>query len=268
MLDENVYVYLAAIPHFMKVTLQILILSIFIFILSCNKLENKKTLLLASQKFNDLNKIDREFKIYSDSTFQFIETIKEDNHEKVEQWNGQVKIERDTVKFFPFKLYYNQSETAVLKNGFIEFIDGENPDRMKVEKTSLEMSKKIDFSRLIDIAVFTFYKNSHNQEFEKNLTNYDLNTKELNKINTIFETEFKKNNKLKDYKEYLKQFVAVKNNNNEILIQAHFFCKEAYLKEIFEYYEISMKDGRNCNVYLEYNLTKEKINFINIAGLA
>ncbi|QQV03593.1 MULTISPECIES: hypothetical protein [Chryseobacterium] len=48
----------------------------------------------------------------------------------------------------------------------------------------------------------------------------------------------------------------------------HFFCKNRFLTETYLYQEISMMDGGNCNVYIELNLTTEKLISINIAGMA
>ena len=254
--------------HFMKITPLIFLLFCSTIIFSCNKVEKNETLLVASQKFNDLDTIHKEFKIYADSSFQFEKIVKEIDHESQEKWTGNVKIYNDTIKFEPFALKYNRSETAVLKNGFIEFIDGEEPDRMKIEKSSLSSIKNIDFSNFSKIAVFTFYKKFHPLQDEKNLVNYDLKTEELQKIESILKIEFRKNKKLRNYDDYLKQISAVKNLKNEIIIKAHFFCESPHIIESFEYYETGMMDGGNCNVYLELNFTSKEINFINIAGIA
>ncbi|MDQ0477061.1 hypothetical protein [Chryseobacterium sp. MDT2-18] len=259
--------------HFTKTALKTIFAILSLNFIGCYKYENntgpkKEALLFATQNFNDLNKLERTLKIYSDSTFIFNEILNEPNHSKNETFKGFIKIKKDTLKFFPFELEYNNAETAVLKNGFVKFIDGKYPDRMKIEKTSLSTLKNIDFSKLPNLAVFTYYKNFHTLDSEKDLSNYDLSTEEVEKINVIFKTEFKKNNKLKNYDHYLKQIVAVRNSKNEILIKAHIFCKNSNLAESYEYYETSMMDGGNCNVYLELNLTTGKFNFINIAGLA
>jgi hypothetical protein len=261
------------IRHFMKIVIQTTFLVILSIFSSCSKfeksqIEQKKVLLTATQNFYDVNEIKRTFIIYSDSTYLFTENLKEINHSKIENFEGTVQIEKDSIKFHPFKFNFNKSETAVLKNGFIEFVDGEFPDRMKIAKTTLDVKNNLDINKFPNYSVFTFYKKFNNQEWQKDFSNYDLNTQELSKIDQIFKKEFSKNQKLRNFNDYLKQIVAVKNNENQILIQAKFFCKESPLTEGYQYYEMRMHDGGNCNVYFELNLTTEKFNVINIAGIA
>ncbi|WP_131667056.1 hypothetical protein [Chryseobacterium taiwanense] len=252
----------------MKIVLQLISISFLMLISNCSKHENKPPLLVASQKFYDLNKTDILFTIYNDSTYFVNKTTTEINENKIEKWKGKLKIKKDTIKFYPNELTYNNSKTAILKNGFVEFIDGDYPERMKIRRTSLLVKNNIDFKNLNNYAVFTFYKKYHNSFREKDLSNYELSTKELFKIDSIFKNEFNSNKDLEKYSDYLKQIVAVKNIKNEIIIQAHFYCKSKFLSESYMYYETSMMDGGNCNIYIELNLTTGKFNFINIAGIA
>lgn len=257
----------------MRTVLKTLFSIILLNFIGCDKIEkkssiDKKTLLIATQNFNDLNEIKKTFKIFSDSSFTFTEYVKDVNHSKNESFEGFVKIDNDTIKFSPFEFDFNNAETAVLKNGFIEFIDGEYPDRMKIEKTNLSVKNNFDLNKFPNYSIFTFYKKFNKQDWQKDYSNYDLNNQDLRKIDQIFKNEFSNNKKLKNFDEYLKQIISVKNSKNEILIQAHFFCKTPHLLESFQYYETSMMDGGNCNVYIELNLTTGKFNFINIAGIA
>ncbi len=254
----------------MKTVTSFFSLLFFILFLSCNKneMEGKIPLLVASQEFNDLNKLKKEFIVYSDSTYIFKEEYSETNHNRAERWEGKLEINNNIIKFIPFPLGYNGSETAVLKNGFVEFADGKYPDRMKIVQTSLSVKNNIDLENFKDYSVFTFYNNHHNLTWKKEVSNYDINTNELIKIDSVLKKEFETNKKLKKYNNYLKQIVAVKNSKNEILILTHFFCKNKSLTETYQYHEISMMDGGNCNVYIELNLTTGKLISINIAGIA
>lgn len=251
----------------MNNVIQIFLLIFLVAFSSCNKIEDKTPLLTASQNFNDLNYVKRVLTIYKDSSYVFIETKNEVNHNKIEKWEGNLKIKKDTITF-PLGLDYNKSETAVLKNGFIEFLDGEYPDRMKISQTSLLVKNNINLKKINNYAVFTFYKNHHNSAWEKDFSNYDLNTAELLQIDSIFKEEFKNNKKVRKYSDYLKQILAVRNSKNEIIVQSHFFCKTKSLLESYEYYETNMMDGGDCNVYIELNLTTKRITFVKIAGLA
>ena len=209
--------------HFMKTVLNIIFATILLIFLSCNKNEKsikseKKTLLIATQNFNDLIEIKRTFKIFSDSTFTFTESLKEPNHSKSETFYGFVKISEDSIKFFPFELDFNNAETAVLKNGFLEFIDGENPGRMKIEKTNLNVKNNIDLNKFPNYAIFTFYKNFNKQDWQKDYSNYDINNNDLIQIDKIFKNEFSTNKKLRNFNEYLKQIVAVRNRDRKSVV--------------------------------------------------
>lgn len=252
----------------MKINL-ILILILF---LSCNKYENqsrkinpKETLLIAKQNLDDFSRISRTFTIFSDSTYTFKEIIKETNHSREESFEGFLKIKDDTLKFFPFEFDYNEAETAVLKNGFIEFVDGQEPFRMKIEKTSLRVKNKIDFKTFKDYAVFTDYAKFENDGIYKSI---DLNSNDLKKIESILKNEFQKNKSLRKYSDYLKQVTSLKNEKNEAIIGINCYCKNSHTVESFQFYKIGMRDGGNCNVYIRLNLTTEKIELLNIAGLA
>lgn len=247
----------------------LIILTLF---LSCHKLENKsnkkiqkETLLIAKQELSDFRKINRTFAIFSDSSYTFKEIIKDVNYSKEENFKGILKIKNDTIIFFPFELDYNEAETAVLKNGFIEFVDGEQPERMKIEKTSLKINNQIDFKNFKDYAVFTDYKKFDSDNRNKSI---DLTTNDLKKIETILKIEFQKNKRLRKYSDYLKQITSLKNEKNEAIIGIHCYCKNSHRLDSFQFYKIGMKDGGNCNVFIRLNLTTGKIELVNIAGLA
>lgn len=248
-----------------------LILILFLF-LSCNKSQNqsnkinqKDTLLIAKQNFDDFRKINRTFTIFSDSTYTFKQIIKDVNYSKEENFEGILKIKNDTIKFFPFELSYNEAETAVLKNGFIEFTDGESPERMKIEKTSLNFINLIDFKNFKDYAVFTDYKKFDSDNRNRSV---DLTTDDLKKIESILKTEFNKNERLRKYSDYLKQITSTRNDKDEAIVSIYLYCKSSNKLDIYQFYKIGMEDGGNCNVYIRLNLTTEKIELVNIAGLA
>ncbi len=230
--------------------------------------QEKETVLIANQKFTDLNKIHRIFKIYKDSSYIYTEIINELNHNKTESWRGKVQISNDTIKFLPFRLNYNRSETAILKNGFIEFIDGDYFHRMKIVRTNLKVKNLIDFKNFQDYSVFTFHKSANNLHSQKSFTNYDLTSNELNKIDILLKQVFSQNNKLRKFSDYIKQLEAVKNANNDKIIFIRCFCKGKSLQERYQYFLTTMHDGGNCNIYIELNLTTGKIEIMNIAGLA
>ena len=260
--------------HFMKAVIRVKLIVFLLVLLGCNKSEQtpikpeKKIILLATQQFSELIKIERTFTVFEDSTYLFTENIVDINHTKIENWEGKMQILNDTLKFFPFSLGYNRSKTAVLKNGFIEFFNGEFPDRMKIERTSLVVKHLINIENFKDYSVFTFYKNSHNLSHEKDFTNLDLTTEKLAKIDVILKQTFKENRGLRNFEEYYKQIESVKNKKGENIIFIHSFCKDGHQMEYYKYYLTSMCDGGNCNVFLQINLTTGKIEVLKIGGMA
>lgn len=258
----------------MKIFRIVSVIIISFITLSCDKNANaplqnqKEEIFLSTQKFSDLNKIDRSFKIFKDSSYVFTEIVDEPNHKRTEIWEGEVKIKNDTIKFHPFKLDYNNTETAVLKNGFIEFSDGEYADRMKIEKSNLRVENLIDFKTFEDYAVFTFYEKFNDLPSQKDFKNHDLTTKDLLKIDTILKQEFSKNNKLKPFSKYYKQIESVQNKKGDNIVFINFYCKVKHLRESFQYYQSSMMDGGSCNIFIQLNLTTGKIEVFNLAGMA
>ena len=61
-------------------------------------MSSKKKIFLSIQKFSDLNKIDRTFKILSDSSYVFTETIDEANHKKTAFCLSKVRFFVDMIK--------------------------------------------------------------------------------------------------------------------------------------------------------------------------
>lgn len=254
----------------MRVVKQIACILLVSMTFSCTKYSEKiekKALLIATQKFSTLNEVDRMFEIYDDSSYVFKEIINDLDYNKIEVFKGIVKINNDTIEFFPSRLKYNNAEKAILKNGFVEFIDVKQSNKLKIEKTTLSVKNNIDFNEFKDYAVFTLDSRFHTFLDEKNSLNYDLNKEELKKIDGIIKTEITKNDKLRSYDNYLKQLNASINKENEVIVFAHLFCKDDDLLERFQYFEISINDGGNCNVYIQLNLSTEKIEKINIAGV-
>ena len=107
----------------MKILIQITLMTFLLFFSNCSKLDRKnhkqkETLLIATQNFNNIKEVKRTLTIFSDSTYTFIENLREPNHNKDETFEGLVKINKDSIKFHPFELYFNKAETAVLKNAY------------------------------------------------------------------------------------------------------------------------------------------------------
>lgn len=244
---------------------------VMLLLSSCNKTNDSpksRTLLVAIQRLSDIIKVEKIFKIYGDSSYIFTEMITEFDHKKTESWEGVVRIHNDTIKFFPSRLGYNHGEIAVLKNGFIELINAEHFDKLKIQQTSLFVKNRIDFANFKDYAVFTAQIDIYHSRNKQNFQNYDLTTKELAQIDTILKQDFQKNPNLREFSNYIKQVEAVRNTQGNILAFIHCFCKNTHRDDRYQYYPISIMDGGNCNVFIKLNLSTRKIETLTIAGEA
>lgn len=206
-----------------------------------------------------------KFELYSDSSYNFTNITKSPNYEKTEKFNGFCQVKNDTLYFKPFEFEYTNSEKAVIKNNFIEFISGKGPFRIEIKKNSLNTKNKIDFTKFDDYAIFTYIPESQNSEYKP----YDINQKELEEIDKILSKCFAENkSKLKNKNEYVKQCVIVTNTNNEKEAWINCYCKNKYDKSGFKYNLIQMNDGGKCNISVKINLTKKQYSELSIAGLA
>jgi hypothetical protein len=206
-----------------------------------------------------------DFKYYSDSTYTFYLKSIDFDYEKVEKFKGSCYLKNDTLYFTPFEFKPTKSEKAILKNNFIEFIGKYSSYRLEIKKNNTNIKSKLNFKKIKDFAVFTYYPESEKSNYKL----YDLNQSELEKANKILEKCFEENkSKLRNSTEYVKQCVAVKNANNEIEVWISCYCKNSFNKNGYKFYQIEMNDGGNCNVLIKINITKETISELAIAGLA
>ncbi|MCK8143352.1 hypothetical protein MW871_15785 [Flavobacterium sp. I-SCBP12n] len=206
-----------------------------------------------------------KFELFSDSTYNLISTVKSPNYEKTEKFNGFCEVKNDTIYFKPFEFEYTDSEKAVIKNNFIEFISEKSSFRIEIKKNTFKTRNKLDFTKFKDYAIFTYKPENKNSEYKP----YDINQTELEEIDRILTKSFEENkSKLKSKNEYVKQCRIVTNANNEIEIWINCYCKNKYDKSGFKYNLIQMNDGGKCNISIKINLTKKEYSELNIAGLA
>jgi hypothetical protein len=212
-------------------------------------------------------------KIYSDSTYICEKKEKSYDYEKSEVFNGAYKIVNDTINFFPSNFRPIDATKALIKNNFIEFIDGEFPLKIEIKKNMLKSKQHLNFDKFNSYAVFTF-----NEKFNRNLfynskpksvKPYDLKQNELKQLHTILNKCFLENQtKLNKESDYVKQCVAVKNSKNEIEVWIACYCKDNSIGNGYKYSLIDMSDGGNCNISLKINLTKHIYTELNISGSA
>ena len=212
-------------------------------------------------------------KIYSDSSYICKKNEKSPEYEKSEIFSGRYKIINDTIHFFPSDFRLINATKAVIKNNFIEFVDGEFPLRIEIKRNQLNSKTNLNFDKYKNYAIFTFNNKFHSYLYfdfkSKSIKPYDLKQKELEKLHTIISKCFSENkSKLRNENDYIKQCIAVKNSKNEIEIWVACYCNENSIRNGFRYSLIAMSDGGNCNVHLKINLTKNTYSELSISGSA
>ncbi len=228
------------------------------FFISCKR--EKENLLEAEFTSSNLGDYRKWILIKSDSTFElkvydkvFDDPIKKDS------LSGKVKIKNDTI-YFDSKNHFFWAEKAILKDGFIEFFQDEQVNKLEIIKSKLNQSQTIDYSQFPNYAVFPYIDNHIELRY------YELTTKDLLQIDKLIRNEINTNAKLRDYSDYIFQVSSFLNSKNEILVDVDLFCNDIFNENFFKFSPIRMKDGGNCNVWIELNLSKNEILNTHIAG--
>ena len=245
----------------------ILILIIFCLFIKCNKNKLKTEINVKTENVFAQNKYDFggsvDFRMFSDSTYNFISIEKSSNYEKTEKYSGFYEIKKDTIYFKPFEFKFVNSNKAVIKNNFIEFISEDKKFRIEIVKSNLQINNRLDFTNFKDYAIFTYKK--ENSEYKP----YDIDQNELIELDKIMWKCFTDNkSKLNAKTRYVKQCVIVTNTKNEIEVWVNCFCKSDHIEKKFKQNQIGMKDGGNCNISMKINLTKKNYSELKIAGSA
>lgn len=234
--------------------------------------KSRKKIIVFAENINEnfVGKNETRLIIYSDSSYFCESIISHINYEKQEKFKGRLQLKKDTIEFFSrFKLI--NSNKAVIKNNFIEFVDGDSDFKIEIKNSLLNIKSKLNLVRYQDYAFFSF-----NEEFQKpinygykpkTIKPYDLEQSELFQIDTILKKCFTENKeKLRKKENYIFQCIAVLNQNQEKEVWVSCYCKNNDRKENYKDRLIDMCDGGNCNVHLKVNLTKNDYTELNIAG--
>jgi hypothetical protein len=241
----------------------------------CQKNVNKesdKIIQINAENNYDLGE-DMTLNLYSDSTYSFVVKLQRPNYEKIEKFNGRYIQSNDTVDFYPFRFDYNRSTKAIIKNNFVEFIDGESPLKIEIKKNKLGLKGELDFENFMDYAIFTFNPKFYNPRYFGDVPSkvkaYDLKQGDLVQIDRLLKKCFHENaNELNDFNNYIKQCIPIINSNGEREVWISCFCKNYSLNTRYKTSIIIMNDGGNCNISLKINLNKNEYSELNIAGEA
>ena len=215
------------------------------------------------------NKYDLEgtckLKLYSDLSYHFIAN-KSLCKERIPGHSGTYLVKNDTI-FFIGKLNSVFGTTAIIKNGFIEFLDGPEPFKFEIfsqDLVKMDMSEK---SRRNDYTIFsyapTFYKHIFPVAKPYDLTNEDI--RNLDRILVSCLRKYAVNKKISSYQ---KQYVAVLNKHNEKEVWVNCGCKNAYQLNSFKYSLINVLDGGDCYFRVTINLSKHNYSHFSVNGEA
>lgn len=257
-----------------KIILSLVVLGLFI---QCkedkiNKPKQKTEKLSALNNYNFIGKASIRFQFFSDSSYTFTIIEKDDNHDKIEKFNDFCYSKNDTIYFSRTSFRYNRSEKAVIKNNFIEFVGGNFPLKIEIQKNLLQTKNKLNLEKYNNYAFFSFEEEFHKKYFSEKpntLKPSDLNQMELAEMDQILKKCFSNNaSKVRKFDKYVNQCIVIINQKGEKEVLINSYCQDPYDKKAFKYSLIQMNDGGNCNISLKINLTKHNYSDLNISGSA
>lgn len=259
----------------MKIQLLLSALTLALFI-QCKKADTEKSKNQKIEKISAVNNYDfggsTKFEFYSDSTYVFTTIEESTDHEKTEKFSGFCYSKKDTLYFDRAGFRFNESEKAVIKNNFIEFIDGKFPLKIEIKKNLLQTKNKLALKKYEDYAFFTFDSKFYSPYFDykpNTIKPYDLTENEFHEVDQILKKCFSENNvKLRKIDQYVKQCIVILNDKNEKEVLILCYCKSPHNNKEFKYSLIQMNDGGNCNISLKINLTKHNYSALSVSGLA
>jgi hypothetical protein len=226
----------------------------------------------AINTYNFVGNASLKFQFFSDSSYVFTTIDKDINHDKTERFNDFCYSKNDTIYFSQTRFRYNGSKKAVIKNNFIEFIDGDFPLKIEIQKNLLQTKNRLNLEKYNNYAFFSFEEKFHERYFNSKpntLKPADLNQKELVELDQILKKCFFDNaSKLRKFDKYVNQCIVIINEKQEKEVLIKSYCKDPYDKNGFKYSLIMMDDGGNCNINLKINLTNHNYSDLRISGSA
>lgn len=237
-----------------------------VFIACAPKGDRSEILTAAVSSSRGLGNKDYTFKLYSDSTYTFdIHEYEEYAHEKNEVFRGRNYFRGDSIIFFPSLFQFTHSEIAVIKNGYIEFINGDRPFKMKVIDAFADY-EGVDTVKFNDYSMFT-YDTAFYNDFPKSAIPYDLTNVDLIEVDRLLSSCLANSNLSFPLSDYFKQCMAVKNSSNEREVWVNLLCHYQEVAEL-DYFLIQKDDGGDCYLNVKLNLDKSECYDLSINGEA
>lgn len=250
----------------MKIISVFLSLIIFLSFYKCQPTKKEKQDVLEAEHIYPYNEVDASIKFYDDSTYTFNIFQKSSYYKKNEKYSGKYLLEKDTIKFIDRGFQFLTCRIAVINNGFVEFIGGSAPLKLKITETSIKDEYAIN-SLDSSYALFSYHPNYYDF-FSEKVKQYSLKKNDVLAINNLLELCISENNNriTHNVNSYTKQCVAVTNANNEIEVIVYCNCKDG--SKGFHYQITAVKDGGDCHFSVKLNLTKGKYSLLYINGSA
>lgn len=216
-----------------------------------------------------------DFRLLSDSTFIFNYSESKWDYEKHETYRGRFTTnDNDTINFFPRNFEFSnrnfefiESDKAIIKTGFIEFLNGKRPLKMKIVKTILKPKLTFDTIKYSDYAFFAYDSNFYNY-FPGAVKSVDLDASDMTALDSLLNLYFNQGGDLNANKstDYLKQCISVIDSNNEKEVWVNLLCKGSKLNKEYQYYVITVNDGGDCFITMKVNIAKLKYYHVMVNG--
>jgi len=238
---------------------------------SCKKNEKREILLVENRYFDILHdSLNEKLTLFADSNFIFSKTYKSANNENIEHRKGTFYIKKDTIHFSRNILNDSESKKAIVKDGYLEIIDKEACYKIKVVRTELFNRTTYDNQRFKNYAIFSYCQTRDSVVFV-NSKQHELNNKEIAQIDSLLSICMKQNSRLKNSNnnDYIKQCIATKNTNNEVIVWLYCICHKSglFFGDDFQRQPIGIvQDGGECFFKLKINLTKQTYFDLSING--
>ncbi|WP_019943581.1 hypothetical protein [Dyadobacter beijingensis] len=243
-------------------TKHILIILVVFLHCQCGK---KREILHAKNKY-DFGVI-YELKMDSDSVYHFSmsQAFKNDS---ITTFTGTFFLQNDTL-VFPRPFYPFSGSTAIIKNGFLEFLDSTEPFKLQILKQNIVDRTKGDSLRIKNVSIFTYMPKFYETIFP-NAVQYDLNDQELMEIESLLTQCILENKGVlsRQLDSYDRQYVAVINQQKEKEVWVNCECKRKYDTDSYKYRLVDVDDGGDCYFRVKVNLDKHKFHSFSVNGEA
>lgn len=174
-------------------------------------------------------------------------------------------VQNDTIYFAQ---EFSRSKKAIVKNGFIEFIESYPPFKIAIKKNELIKDKNPNFCNSKDFTYFTAYglmKKYTFDDFGEHGKDANLSCEEEQQVRNLLQKAISENkdrfeNNVTE-KDYFKSCIVITNQNKEKLVMLSAYLTngktEGFLIDEFKSTEVQIKASRKAaTLSVRLNLTK------------